>query len=329
MVETIRAPCLAELPGIRHGFFTRAGGVSQGIYAGLNCGPGSADDPGHVAANRARVCEHLGAAHADIVTLYQVHGATALCIDAPVPANDRPKADAVVTRTPGLAVGVLTADCAPVLFADADARVVAAAHAGWRGAVAGILEAAIAEMERQGAQRRNIRAAVGPAINQESYEVGPEFETDLVKVARATHASSPGPMPARALTSICPATSKAAYWRQIWARSSVTAPAPTQTNRFFTASGALSTAERPITAVKSPPSSWPNCTIHKLVWSFSWRTSVGSGIGRIRSGRGGDDWLDDSSEVPVIEEFKGRKVRTPAAGRYSGYSTGERRRDDL
>ncbi len=181
MVETIRAPCLAELSGIRHGFFTRAGGVSQGIYAGLNCGPGSNDDPGHVVANRTRVAEHLGAAHADVVTLYQVHGATALHIDGPVPTDDRPKADAVVTHTPGLAVGVLTADCAPVLFADADARVVAAAHAGWRGAVAGILEAAIAEMERQGASRRNIRAAIGPAINQESYEVSPEFETDLVK----------------------------------------------------------------------------------------------------------------------------------------------------
>jgi purine-nucleoside/S-methyl-5'-thioadenosine phosphorylase / adenosine deaminase len=184
MVETIRAPCLAELSGIRHGFFTRAGGVSQGIYAGLNCGPGSNDDPGHVAANRTRVAEHLGAAHADVVTLYQVHGATALHIDGPVPTDDRPKADAVVTRTPGLAVGVLTADCAPVLFADADARVVAAAHAGWRGAVAGILEATIAEMERQGALRRNIRAAIGPAINQESYEVSPEFETELVTACR-------------------------------------------------------------------------------------------------------------------------------------------------
>jgi YfiH family protein len=180
MLEPIEAPSLARLPGIRHGFFTRAGGGSQGIYAGLNCGPGSADDPNEVAANRARVADHLGAAHADVVTLYQVHGSTALCVAGPVPANDRPKADAVVTRTPGLAVGVLTADCVPVLFADAHARVVAAAHAGWRGAAAGILEAAIAEMERQGAERRHIRAAIGPAINQDSYEVGPEFEAALL-----------------------------------------------------------------------------------------------------------------------------------------------------
>ncbi len=181
MLAPIQATSLAHLPGIRHGFFTRAGGGSQGIYAGLNCGPGSADDPQQVAANRVRVAEHLGAAHADVVTLYQVHSATALCVAAPMPASDRPKADAVVTRTPGLAVGVLTADCAPVLFADPQARVVAAAHAGWRGAVAGILEATIAEMERQGATRRHIRAAIGPAINQDSYEVGPEFEAALLE----------------------------------------------------------------------------------------------------------------------------------------------------
>jgi len=181
MLEPIQAPCLAHLPGIRHGFFTRAGGGSLGIYAGLNCGPGSADDPEQVAANRARVSEHLGAEPPEIATLYQVHSAIALCIDAPVPCNDRPKADAIVTRTPGLAVGVLTADCAPVLFADAQARVVAAAHAGWRGAVAGILEATIAQMERQGAERSRIHAAVGPAINQVSYEVGPEFEAELLK----------------------------------------------------------------------------------------------------------------------------------------------------
>ena len=181
MLEPIAARCLAELPGIRHGFFTRAGGISQGIYAALNCGPGSGDDPSQVATNRARVAEQLGTAHADIVTLYQVHGATALRVDRPVSTNDRPKADAVVTRTPGLAVGVLTADCAPVLFADANAGVVAAAHAGWRGAAAGILEAAIAEMERQGAERRRICAAIGPAINQVSYEVGPEFEAELLE----------------------------------------------------------------------------------------------------------------------------------------------------
>lgn len=181
MLVPIEARCLANLRGIRHGFFTRAGGTSQGLYAALNCGPGSNDDPGNVAENRARVAQHLGAKHAEVVTLYQMHSANALAVSEPIDANDRPKADAVVTRTPGLAVGALTADCAPVLFADAQARVVAAAHAGWRGATSGILEATIAQMELLGAERSRINAAVGPAINQVSYEVGPEFEAALLK----------------------------------------------------------------------------------------------------------------------------------------------------
>jgi len=181
MLEPIEALCLKRMPGIRHGFFTRAGGISEGLYTALNCGPGSSDEATRIAANRARVAEHLGAKHADIVTLYQVHGATALTLTDPVTADNRPKADAVVTRTPGLAIGVLTADCTPVLFADPEARVIGAAHAGWRGALAGVLEAAITEMQRQGAQRDRICAAVGPAINQESYEVGPEFEAALIE----------------------------------------------------------------------------------------------------------------------------------------------------
>jgi YfiH family protein len=185
MLEPIEARCLASLPGVRHGFFTRAGGVSGGLYASLNCGPGSADDAAHIAENRARVARHLGAGEGDLVTLYQVHGATALCVEGMVPAQDRPqnrpKADAVVTRTPGLAVAVLTADCTPVLLADPKARVVAAAHAGWRGAAAGIVESAIAEMERQGARREHIRAAIGPTISQAAYEVGPDFEAELLK----------------------------------------------------------------------------------------------------------------------------------------------------
>jgi YfiH family protein len=181
MLEPIEAHSLRQLPGIRHGFFTRAGGVSEGLYAGLNCGPGSSDIAAHIAENRARVAAHLGARHIDVVTLYQVHGTTAFTVVAPVAAEGRPKADAVVTSTPGLAVGVLTADCAPVLFADAEAGVVAAAHAGWRGAVAGVLEATVEEMERQGAKRARISAAIGPSINQASYEVGPEFEAELLK----------------------------------------------------------------------------------------------------------------------------------------------------
>lgn len=181
MLEPLEARCLASLPGVRHGFFTRAGGVSGGLYASLNCGPGSADEGARVAENRARVGRHLGAGEANLVTLFQVHGATALAVAGPVRAQNRPRADAVVTRTPGLAVGVLTADCTPVLLADPEARVVAAAHAGWRGAAAGIIEAAIAEMERQGARRDRIRAAIGPTIGQAAYEVGPDFEAELLE----------------------------------------------------------------------------------------------------------------------------------------------------
>jgi len=180
MLEPLQSPVLSRAPRIRHGFFTRAGGVSNGIYAGLNCGPGSADAPGNVAENRARVAAHLGS-HADVATLYQIHSGIALPIDAPIDGDARPKADAIVTRTPGLVIGVLTADCAPVLFADPEAGVVGAAHAGWRGAVGGILEATVAEMEKQGARRKSIIAVIGPAINQVSYEVGPDFEDALMK----------------------------------------------------------------------------------------------------------------------------------------------------
>jgi len=181
MLEPIEADCLKSLTGIRHGFFTRAGGVSEGIYASLNCGPGSRDAPDNVADNRQRIARHLGATTSDVVTLYQVHSATALPVSGPVAAEDRPKADAVVTATPGLAIGILTADCAPVLFADPDARVVGAAHSGWRGAVGGVLAATVAEMERLGAQRERIRAAIGPCISREAYEVGPEFELEFLK----------------------------------------------------------------------------------------------------------------------------------------------------
>jgi YfiH family protein len=181
MLQPIEARCLSSMPGIRHGFFTRVGGVSEGLYASLNCGPGSSDDGARVAENRTRVARHLGAESANLVTLYQVHGATALCVASPVPAHDRPKADAVVTRTPGLAIGILTADCTPVLLADPEAKVVAAAHAGWRGAAAGIVGSAVAEMERQGAHRDRIRAVIGPTISQAAYEVGPDFEEALLK----------------------------------------------------------------------------------------------------------------------------------------------------
>ncbi len=185
MLSPIEAANLAKLPGIRHGFFTRAGGASTGIYAGLNCGLGSNDDPAIVLENRRRVSTHLGGMHDGVVTLYQVHGTTVLSVGGPVPRDGLPKADAVVTRTPGLVVGVLTADCAPILFADPHAKIVAAAHAGWRGAVAGIIESTIAEMERQGAERSRIQAALGPCIHQPAYEVGPDFEAELLALSPA------------------------------------------------------------------------------------------------------------------------------------------------
>ncbi len=181
MPQPIEATALACLPGIRHGFFTRLGGVSEGLYASLNCGPGSADLPANVAENRARVARHLGGRHADVATIYQVHSGDAVVLDAPVDAAARPKADGIVTRTPGLVIGILTADCAPVLFADPQAGVVGAAHAGWRGAIGGVLEATVAEMEKLGARRNRIVAAIGPAINQVSYEVGPDFEAALLE----------------------------------------------------------------------------------------------------------------------------------------------------
>ncbi len=165
---------LGRLPGVRHGFLSRAGGVSAGIYAGLNCGLGSDDDRTHVIENRARAAQTVGADDDQLRTLYQVHSASV--IDAETMDPDKPpEADALVCTRPGLAIGVLAADCAPVLFADPGARIVAAAHAGWRGALDGVVEATVAEMETRGADRGRIIAAVGPCIGPASYEVGPEF----------------------------------------------------------------------------------------------------------------------------------------------------------
>lgn len=166
---------LNALGGIRHGFFTRQGGVSAGPYAGLNCGPGSDDRPEAVTANRARVAKRLGVPPANLLTLWQEHGTRAVTVRKPYPHDHRPVADALVTDRPGLALGILTADCAPVLFADAEAGIIGAAHAGWKGAKAGILEATIEAMLALGATRQNIHAAIGPRIGPASYEVDPPF----------------------------------------------------------------------------------------------------------------------------------------------------------
>jgi polyphenol oxidase len=195
----LTAATLSQLPGIRHGFFTRTGGISTGIYAGLNCGFGSHDDPSRVAQNRARVARHLGSDSGQILTVHQIHSATAVVVEGYVERANLPKADAAVTRTPGLVIGVLAADCGPVLFADPKARVVATAHAGWRGAVGGVLEATVAAMEGLGARRADIHAALGPCINQQAYEVGPEFEATVVAgnaaYARFFSAPTPGARP--------------------------------------------------------------------------------------------------------------------------------------
>ena len=177
----LTADCLSALPGLRHGFFTTAGGVSTGIYKSLNCGLGSKDDQQAVLQNRRRVADFLAAD--DVITLYQIHSAMALVVDTPWPDGIAPpQADALVTKKRGLAIGALTADCAPVLFADSQAGIVAAAHAGWRGAASGILEATIATMVKLGAERTNICAALGPCISQEAYEVGPEFEAKMLEL---------------------------------------------------------------------------------------------------------------------------------------------------
>lgn len=167
---------LADIDGIRHGFFTRQGGVSGGIYASLNCGPGSRDDPANVKENRARVAEILGVEPNNLLSLYQKHSAEAVIADKPWKDGKSPEADAMVTATPGLALGVLTADCTPVLLCDREARVIGAAHAGWRGALSGIVEATVAAMLKLGARPERICAAIGPAISQKAYEVGTDYK---------------------------------------------------------------------------------------------------------------------------------------------------------
>ncbi|WP_366552937.1 peptidoglycan editing factor PgeF [Aquibaculum sediminis] len=161
--------------GLRHAFFTREGGVSQGIYDSLNCGPGSKDNPDHVAENRRRAAAALGLEPDRLLTCYQVHSPNVVTVEEPWNAAERPEADGLVTATPGLALGILTADCAPVLLADAQAGVIGAAHAGWKGAVGGVLEATVDAMEALGARRDAIIAGIGPCIAQRSYEVGPDF----------------------------------------------------------------------------------------------------------------------------------------------------------
>lgn len=172
-----------KLSGLRHGFFTRKGGVSTGIYESLNIGTGSKDDPAHVAENRIRVARSLGVVPDRLATPHQIHSADVITLNAPFQETDDRKADALVTATPGLAIGVVTADCGPVLFADSQASVIGAAHSGWKGTISGILENTIDAMEALGAERSRMTAVLGPTISQKAYEVGPEFKARFLEKA--------------------------------------------------------------------------------------------------------------------------------------------------
>lgn len=177
---------LSDTNAIAHGFFGRQGGVSEGLYASLNCGPGSNDERANVVENRRRVLERLSdGAAAKLVTLYQIHSPHAVAVTAPWEIGAQPQADAMATNVPGVALGILTADCAPVLLADNDAKVIGAAHAGWKGAAGGVIANVVKAMEELGASRARIRAAIGPAISQANYEVGPEFRTRFMEMDSA------------------------------------------------------------------------------------------------------------------------------------------------
>jgi YfiH family protein len=169
----LEAGNLKDVAGVAHGFFGRQSGVSTGIFASLNCGSGSGDTRADVVENRKRAQEALGAA--SLISLYQIHSPKAIEVTKPWEIGEGPQADAMATNEPGIALGILTADCAPVLLADAHARVIGAAHAGWKGALGGVIESVLVEMEKLGADRARIAAAVGPCITQENYEVGEEF----------------------------------------------------------------------------------------------------------------------------------------------------------
>lgn len=174
-MKRLRSPLLSDASGVRHGFWGKTGGVSGGVYASLNCGYGSGDDVELVRQNRALVARDVGADEDRLLTVYQIHSAEAVRVDAPWPRENAPHADGMATNVRGIALGVLAADCAPVLFADPEAGVIGSAHAGWQGAFKGVIEGVVRQMESLGARRAAIKACVGPCISQANYEVGPEF----------------------------------------------------------------------------------------------------------------------------------------------------------
>jgi YfiH family protein len=169
------SPLLSAIPGLRHAFFSREGGVSEGVYASLNGGLGSQDDPANVVENRRRMAEQMGVTPENLLGVHQIHSPDVAVATGPWQSAARPRADAIVTRTEGVAIGVTAADCGPILFVDPKARVIGAAHAGWKGALTGVLESTVDAMEKLGADRSGMVAAIGPLIRQQSYEVGSEF----------------------------------------------------------------------------------------------------------------------------------------------------------
>jgi hypothetical protein len=199
--EPLRSPLLDRFApaGIRHGYFTRAGGVSDGIYGSLNTGTGSSDDQALVRENRRRVAEWMGVTPEHLLTAYQIHSPDVLVAREPF-SGERPKADGIVTDVPGIAVGASSADCGPVLFADPEARVIGATHAGWKGAFTGVLESTISTMESLGAKRANIVAVLGPSISAANYEVGPEFVGRFIDASPANDRYfSPSAQPGHAM----------------------------------------------------------------------------------------------------------------------------------
>jgi polyphenol oxidase len=183
----LKSKLLSAIPRLRHAFFTREGGVSDGIYASLNGGIGSSDDPARVAENRRRMAEQMGVTPEHFLSVHQTHSPDVMVATGPWQGASRPRADAIVTRTEGLAIGATAADCGPILLTDPRARVIGAAHAGWKGALTGIVEATVEAMEKLGAERGGIVAAIGPLIRQHSYEVGSEFVERFIE-ADADHA---------------------------------------------------------------------------------------------------------------------------------------------
>jgi YfiH family protein len=184
----IEARLLNEIAGIAHGFFTREGGASTGVFSSLNCGFGSGDNRETVARNRALVADAIGVKPDRLLTAYQEHSPRVITVSEPWRPETAPLADAMVTREPGIALGALTADCAPVIFADSRRRIVGIAHAGWKGALGGVTDATLSAMEDLGAERASIVAAIGPAISAAAYEVGPEFHRRFLEVDAANEA---------------------------------------------------------------------------------------------------------------------------------------------